>query len=166
MSRRVANGDGTYTALLGDPRNDENVIIAGLHCGHILFYNRVLDQLAEHDLARFPAARNADRGNRYVQFLIAREVTLWHYQWLLVNEHLPQIAGQPVVNDVLQSGNRFYKPPAGDAFMPIPASSGAAAYRFGHSMVPPLLPGQLHQRHRRQHFQPHCGSVLRARVRA
>jgi hypothetical protein len=26
---RVANGDGTYTALLGDPRNDENVIIAG-----------------------------------------------------------------------------------------------------------------------------------------
>ncbi len=45
---RVANGDGTYTALLGDPRNDENVIIAGLHCAHILFYNRVLDELAEH----------------------------------------------------------------------------------------------------------------------
>jgi TAT (twin-arginine translocation) pathway signal sequence len=34
---RLASGDGTYTALLGDPRNDENVIIAGLHCGHILF---------------------------------------------------------------------------------------------------------------------------------
>ena len=43
---RVANGDGTYTALLGDPRNDENVMIAGLHCAHILFYNRVLDELA------------------------------------------------------------------------------------------------------------------------
>ncbi len=52
-------------------------------------------------------------------FLIARQVTLWHYQWLLVNEHLPQIAGQAVVNDVLQNGNRFYKPPPGDAFMPI-----------------------------------------------
>ena len=132
---RVANADSSYTALLGDPRNDENVIIAGLHCGHILFYNRVLDELTEHDLARFPATRNADRANRYVQFLIARQVTLWHYQWLLVNEHLPQIGGQALVDEVLQNGNRFYKPAAGDAFMPI--EFGAAAYRFGHSMVRP-----------------------------
>ena len=132
---RVANGDGSYTALLGDPRNDENVIIAGLHCAHILFYNRVLDEFAEHDLARFPAARAGDPGNRYVQFLVARQVTLWHYQWLLVNEHLPQIAGQAVVNDVLRHGNRFYRPLAGDAFMPI--EFGAAAYRFGHSLVRP-----------------------------
>ena len=70
-----------------------------------------------------------------MSFLIARQVTLWHYQWLLVNEHLPQIAGQLVVSDVLQNGNRFYKPPPGDAFMPI--EFGAAAYRFGHSMVRP-----------------------------
>ncbi len=134
---RIANGDGTYTALLGDPRNDENLIVAGLHCAHILFYNRVLDELAEHDLTRFPASRpyRADASNNYVAFLLAREVTLWHYQWLLVNEHLPQIAGQDVVNDVLARGNRFYRPPSGDAFMPI--EFGAAAYRFGHSMVRP-----------------------------
>jgi hypothetical protein len=132
---RVANGDGTYSALLGDPRNDENVIIAGLHCAHILFYNRVLDELSEFDLSRFPAARAGERSNAYVAFLIARQVTLWHYQWLLVNEHLPQIAGQAVVNDVLQNGNRFYTPPPGDAFMPI--EFGGACYRFGHSMVRP-----------------------------
>jgi hypothetical protein len=54
---RVANGDGTCTALLGDPRNDENLVFAGLHCAHILFYNRVLDELGEHNLARFPSAR-------------------------------------------------------------------------------------------------------------
>src|ERR1700733_3470052 len=132
---RVSGGDGTYTALLGDPRNDENVMIAGLHCAHILFYNRVLDELSEFDLRRFPAAREADISNRYVSFLIARQVTLWHYQWLLVNEHLPQIAGQQVVSDVLRNGNRFYNPPPGNAFMPI--EFGAAAYRFGHSMVRP-----------------------------
>ena len=132
---RVDNGDGTYTALLGDPRNDETVIIAGLHCAHILFYNRVVDELSEFDLRRFPTARRGDRFNRYVQFLIAREVTLWHYQWLLVNEHLPQIAGQAVVNDVLRRGNRLYKPRPGNAFMPI--EFGAAAYRFGHSIVRP-----------------------------
>ncbi|MBV9607306.1 MAG: hypothetical protein JO027_19475 [Solirubrobacterales bacterium] len=132
---RSANGDGTYSALLGDPRNDENVIVAGLHCAHILFYNRVLDELEQFDLTRLPADRAGDRSNPYVAFLLAREVTLWHYQWLLVNEHLPQIAGQDVVNDVLQNGNRFYKPAPGDAFMPI--EFGAACYRFGHSMVRP-----------------------------
>jgi hypothetical protein len=132
---RVPNGDRTYTALLGDPRNDENVIIAGLHCGHILFYNRLLDELGNHDLRAFPSARGADRSNHYVAFLVGREVTLWHYQWLLVNEHLPQIVGQATVDDVLRNGNRFYRPPPGDAFMPI--EFGAAAYRFGHSMVRP-----------------------------
>jgi hypothetical protein len=132
---RVPNGDGTFTALLGDPRNDENVIIAGLHCAHILFYNRVVDELAQLDLRVFPSARRAEWAHQYGAFLIAREVTLWHYQWLLVNEHLPQIAGQALVDDVLQNGNRFYRPPLGDAFMPI--EFGAAAYRFGHSMVRP-----------------------------
>jgi hypothetical protein len=132
---RVANGDGTYSALLGDPRNDENLIIAGLHCAHILFYNRILDELASIDLRAWPAGKAANLSNRYEQFLLARQVTLWHYQWLLVNEHLPQIAGQAMVDDVLQNGNLFYKPPPGDAFMPI--EFGAAAYRFGHSMVRP-----------------------------
>jgi Animal haem peroxidase len=143
---RAANGNGTYTAILGDPRNDENLMIAGLHCGHILFYNRVLSELGSMDLARFPAARgasprelstarNGDRTLNYLQYLIARQVTLWHYQWLLVNEHLPQIAGQQVVSDVLAHGNQFYLPPPGDAFMPI--EFGAACYRFGHSMVRP-----------------------------
>ncbi len=132
---RVATGDDSYTALLGDPRNDENMLIAGLHCAHILFYNRVLDDLATFSLRTFPSARDADLNNRYVAFLIAREITLWHYHWLLVNEHLPQIVGQAMVDDVLRRGGRFYRPPEGDAFMPI--EFGAAAYRFGHSMVRP-----------------------------
>src|SRR5205823_13814172 len=83
---RVSKGDGTYDALLGDPRNDENLVIAGLHCAHILFYNRVLDALQKLDLRQFSAARSADLSNSYQAFLTARQVTLWHYQWLLVTE--------------------------------------------------------------------------------
>jgi hypothetical protein len=132
---RVANADGTYSALLGDPRNDESVVIAGLHCAHILFYNRVVDELDQHDLREFPSAGAGELSIPHLAFLAAREITLWHYQWLLVNEHLPQIAGSAIVDDVLARGNRFYRPPAGDAFMPI--EFGAAAYRFGHSMVRP-----------------------------
>jgi Animal haem peroxidase len=132
---RTANGDGTYSAVLGDPRNDENLMIAGLHCAHILFYNRVLSELGSIDLSPYPAAQGADLSNAHDQFLIARQITLWHYQWLLVNEHLPQIAGQAIVSSVLSRGNKFYNPPAGDAFMPV--EFAAACYRFGHSMVRP-----------------------------
>jgi hypothetical protein len=143
---RTPNGDGTYAAILSDPRNDENLMIAGLHCADILIYNRVLTELGGMNLSRFPAARGVtasrlsaarggDKAAGHLRYLIAREVTLWCYQWLLVNEHLPQIAGQHVVNDVLARGNRFYRPPPGDAFMPI--EFGAACYRFGHSMVRP-----------------------------
>jgi hypothetical protein len=132
---RTSSGDGTYSAILGDPRNDENLMIAGLHCAHILFYNRVLSELGSIDLSAFPAAQGADLSNAHDQFLIARQITQWHYQWLLVNEHLPQIAGQAMVSNVLSQGNKFYNPPAGNAFMPI--EFAAACYRFGHSMVRP-----------------------------
>ena len=132
---RTGNGDGTYTAILGDPRNDENILVAGLHCAHILFYNRVLGDLGSIDLSPYPAAQGADLSYVHDQFLIARQITLWHFQWLLVNEHLPQIAGQAMVSNVLTNGNKFYNPPVGNAFMPI--EFAAACYRFGHSMVRP-----------------------------
>lgn len=132
---RTANQDGTFSAVLGDPRNDENMIIAGLHCAHILFYNRVIDDLEHLDLRRFPAAQHHDVPHRYRAYLIAREVLLWHHQWLLVHEHLPQIVGQQMVDEVLARGNRYYRPSRAGAFMPI--EFGAAAYRFGHSMVRP-----------------------------
>ncbi|HTX84235.1 MAG TPA: hypothetical protein VME44_18780 [Streptosporangiaceae bacterium] len=132
---RTADGDGTYTAIISDPRNDENLMVGGLHCAHILFYNRVLTELGSMNLSKFPSAAGADTGIGYIQYLIAREVTLWHYQWLLVNEHLPQVAGQAVVSDVLAGGNKFYLPPPGDAFMPI--EFGGACYRFGHSQARP-----------------------------
>jgi hypothetical protein len=132
---REGNDDGTYTAFLGDPRNDENLIVAGLHCAHILFYNRVLDELDQMDLSGFPAGRDANLSNPYERFLAARQVTQWHHQWGVVHEHLPQICGQAVVDRVLGKGNRFYRPPAGDGYMPI--EFGGAAYRFGHSMVRP-----------------------------
>jgi hypothetical protein len=132
---RIANADGTYTAIVGDPRNDENLMVAGLHCAHVLFYNRVLDEMSSIDLRRVPAAHRANLSNPNTQFLVARQLTQHYYQWLLVHEHLPQVCGKAVVDRVLSKGNRFYRPPAGDGFMPI--EFGGAAYRFGHSMVRP-----------------------------
>jgi hypothetical protein len=65
-----------------------------LHGAHVLLNNQMLSQLALLDLRYFPSATAGTRSNPYVQFLIARQLTLWHYQWLLVNEHPPQIGAK------------------------------------------------------------------------
>ena len=39
-------------AIIGDPRNDEHVMIAGLHCAFLLFHNRAVDYVARTGEAR------------------------------------------------------------------------------------------------------------------
>ncbi|MBO0714957.1 MAG: hypothetical protein J2P59_09375, partial [Acidimicrobiales bacterium] len=124
----------TFTAIVGDLRNDEQLMLLGLHCGMILFYNNVLDQLPNINPA-LVGQSSFDTSTSFAQFMAARQIALWHYQWLVVNNHLPQFCGQAVVTDVLAHGNRFFRPPAGDDFMPIEFS--AAVYRIGHSQVRP-----------------------------
>jgi hypothetical protein len=131
---RIANPDGTFTTVVGDLRNDEQLMLIGLHCGMILFYNNVLAQLPNINPALM-GQTSFDTSTSFAQFLAARQIALWHYQWIIVNNHLVQFCGAPVVNDVLANGNRFFLPPKGDDFMPIEFSAGA--YRLGHSMVRP-----------------------------
>src|SRR5262249_26138090 len=100
------------TAIIGDPRNDEHVIIARLQCAFILFHNRAVDQ-----------ARAAGAAAPFAQ---ARQLTTWHYHWLVLHEFLPLIVGQAMVDDVLANGRRFYRP--NEAFMPVEFQG--AAYRM------------------------------------
>jgi hypothetical protein len=122
---RTANG----TAILGDPRNDEHVILAGLHCAFLLFHNNAVD---------YVAARNRRAGTDDI-FREAQRLTRWHYQWMIVHEFLPQVIGQPLVNDILFRGRRFYRPSVG--FMPVEFQG--ACYRMGHSMVRPSYRANL-----------------------
>jgi len=115
------NDDGS--AILGDPRNDENAVIAGLHAAFLMFHNRVMDDLAARN-RRIPA----------INFTQARLITTWHYQWIALHEILPQFVGQAVIDDVRRNGRRFYRP-RGQAYIPVEFQTGA--YRFGHSMVRP-----------------------------
>jgi hypothetical protein len=119
---RAADG----TAIIGDPRNDEHVIIAGLQCAFILFHNRAVDD-----------ARAAGAADPFAQ---ARQLTTWHYHWLILHEFLPLFVGQAVADEVLTNGRRFYQPEGG-AFIPVEFQ--AAAYRFGHSMVRPSYRANL-----------------------
>ena len=120
-------------ALIGDPRNDENVIVAQLHAVMLRFHNHVVDHLS----------RDGRRGS----FAEAQRLVRWHYQWVVLHDFLPTIVGRDTVDSVLPHLSRGTSPYADkpdlrvfrwrhQPFMPVEFS--AAAYRFGHSMVRPI----------------------------
>ncbi|MEZ4306717.1 MAG: heme peroxidase family protein [Polyangiaceae bacterium] len=113
--------DGAGKALLGDGRNDENLIVAQLHLSFLRFYNRIVQRFK--DAGTPPLAL----------FQTARRAAVWHYQWVVVHDFLPRIVGPEVITDILDHGRRFYSPTGPKPFMPVEFS--VAAYRYGHSMV-------------------------------
>ncbi len=112
-------------AIIPEPRNDENLVVCGLQCAFLLFHNAAVNWV----LNSYPAGSNAS------VFARARELTTWHYQWLIVHEFLPLFVGQAMVNDVITNGRKFYRPAPSKPFIPVEFQS--AAYRMGHSMVRP-----------------------------
>ena len=114
--------DATRTAIIGDPRNDENLIIAGLHAAFLLFHNRAVDLVRAEQPSWSPEKVFAE----------ARRLTTWHYQWLIVHEILPAFVGAAVTDDVLTNGRRYYVTDI--PYIPIEFQ---IVYRFGHSMVRP-----------------------------
>lgn len=119
------------SAIIGDLRNDENFLISQLHLSFIKFHNAVVDYLR----AKNPAAYQVVNGNVKL-FNDASQCVRWHYQWIIVHDFLPKIAGQSTVDTVLKSGPVFYdwkKMGADYPFMPVEFST--AAYRLGHTML-------------------------------
>jgi hypothetical protein len=120
--------DAGHKAIIGDERNDENLMLAGLHAAFLLFHNRVVDLLRA-------------QGQTGSVFAAARQQVRWHYQWIILHEFLPLFIGQPMVDDILENGRRFYRPAAGQQFIPVEFQG--ACYRFGHSMVRPSYRANL-----------------------
>ena len=90
------NAEGV--ALIGDPRNDVHVIVSQLHVAMIRVHNRLVQQVRERGVA----------GSEV--FETARRETIWHYQWVIVNDFLPRLVGTDLVDSVLEHGPRFYRP--------------------------------------------------------
>jgi hypothetical protein len=118
-------------AVIADPRNDENMMISGMHAAFLLFHNKVVDLLSKNDIGT--AANERGRNDPPEIFRRARQITTWHYQWMILKEFLPLFVGQNLVNQILKNGRKFYRPPVTQ----IPVEFQGAAYRFGHSMVRP-----------------------------
>ena len=121
--------DAQGLALIGDPRNDENTAVSQLQLAILQLHNAVFDQVQ--------ADPQLKRGGES-DFAAAQRLTRWLYQWSVVHDFLPRVAGQEVVDDIFRRhGNRPVRTKVFDweqrIFMPVEFS--VAAYRFGHSMV-------------------------------
>lgn len=109
-------------AILADPRNDQNIMLAGLVCAVMHFHNRAVDLVRAQGV-----------GDPAEAFEAARRLTTWHFQWIVLHEFLPAVIGQSRTTQILTQGRSFYRPTS--AFIPVEFQ--AAAYRMGHSMVRP-----------------------------
>ncbi len=117
--------DERRKALIGDGRNDENLVIAQLHLSFLKFHNAVRAWFAANPGSPVTGAGDFDRAKQLVQ---------WHYQWVTIHDFLRRIARTDVVDGLLDDPTTaIFNPPADDPFMPLEFS--IAAYRFGHSMV-------------------------------
>lgn len=113
-------------AIIGDSRNDENLIVAQLHTAFLRFHNAVVDWIRGNE------PENAKTQKQL--FDRARNLVCWHYQWLVVHDFLKTLTLEGIVEDIIKNGLKFYKLKEGQTlFMPLEFS--VAAYRFGHSMV-------------------------------
>jgi hypothetical protein len=113
----AAPAAATNTAVIGDPRNDENLIVSQYHHAMLRFHNKVVDLLV---FAAFP-------GDIFVE---AKRIVTHHYQWAVVNDYLKRVCGPAAVTAAMGSVSA----PIGSAFA-MPVEFAVAAYRFGHSQI-------------------------------
>lgn len=107
-------------ALIGDHRNDENLLVSQTHLAMLKFHNKVCDQIAA------PGKSAADI------FKEARQIVTWHYQWMVLHDFVERITEKGIVARILEDCRKFYR---FKKFPYIPVEFSAAAYRLGHSMV-------------------------------
>ncbi|WP_245485674.1 heme peroxidase family protein [Mesorhizobium sp. M5C.F.Ca.IN.020.29.1.1] len=113
----VPRMQGTNTAAIGDPRNDENLIIVQFQHAMLRFHNAVVDLLVAVAFA----------GDIFAE---AKRIVTHHYQWAVVHDFLKRICGVATVNNAMASVSA----PIGSSFR-MPVEFAVAAYRFGHSMI-------------------------------
>ena len=113
--------------VMADVRNDDNFLLNQLHCTFMRFHN----QMAEY----FQQKISLDNKKESNLFIRTRQYVTWTYQWLIVNEYLPLLAGK-VANDLIK--DRAYKILTEEFRSQQPIllpEFVAAAMRIGHSQV-------------------------------
>jgi nucleoid-associated protein YgaU len=111
--RRNADPLRDRAARIGDPRNDENLIVAQLHLAFLKAHNRLVDQ-----------------GRTFEE---ARRLVRQHYQHIVLQDFLKRVADPAIADAVITGGNRFYDAMGEPFFLPLEFT--VAGFRFGHTMI-------------------------------
>lgn len=130
------NFDGT--ALIGDPRNDENIIISQIQGAFICLHNILMGHAeggsGTHQDVKACAEMNVRSvvwhsvlPEKLVDFESVRRFIRLHYQWIILNDFLPQFVDQDCIALALATD------PFGAHAPVMPAEFSVAAYRFGHA---------------------------------
>jgi hypothetical protein len=123
-----SDGRESASALIGDSRNDGNIIISQLHSMMLRFHNRVADLL------------------RSKSFSEIQQVVRFHYQWIVIHDFLETIIGTETLRSILphlaKGSTLLQDPPQLRLYTPrqqggIPIEFSLAVFRFGHSMLRP-----------------------------
>ena len=107
-------------ALIGDHRNDENLLVAQTHLALLKFHNKVVDHLKASGT---PDSQLFDEAARTVR---------WHYQWMVLHDFVERLTEPGIIAKLLTQGRKFYRFKT-VPFMPL--EFAGAIYRLGHSMV-------------------------------
>lgn len=131
------------TALIGDPRNDENQIVSQLHGAFVQMHNILMTAL-QQDASMVPAAMSGIRARAmaeigdatHMSFQAARRILRLHYHWIILNDFLPSFVSAPVLAEVKHAFAQGKLPAGFEAHSPImPIEFSGAAFRFGHATV-------------------------------
>lgn len=100
------------TALIGDRRNDSNLIVSQLHVAFLRAHNKIVDR---------PEC----------SFEQARQILRKHYHSIILHDFLPKIVPQHIIDLVMNpEAKKLYHREQG-----LPLEFSVAAFRFGHSMI-------------------------------
>lgn len=109
-------------AIIGDERNDENLLVAQTHLAFLKFHNKVVQDLKDAGHAKEDI------------FAEAKRIVTWHYQWIVLFDFVERLTEPGLVNKIRHQGRKFYRfKKSSGPYMPVEFS--AACYRLGHSMV-------------------------------
>ena len=126
-------------ALIGDPRNDENIVVAQIQGLFIQLHNILMSHVREggdtardiHDCAHdgLPETVWTDHVKpRFKNFEEVRRFIRLHYQWIVWNELLPAFVDDDCLKAALHQ-----REPFGWAAPVMPVEFTGACYRFGHA---------------------------------
>ncbi|MCB8836543.1 peroxidase family protein [Aurantimonas sp. VKM B-3413] len=129
-------------ALIGDPRNDENIIVSQIQGAFICLHNILMTQVENKPDTKSDVHNCATMNIRSTvwndmipghlkDFEEVRRFIRLHYQYLVLHDLLPAFVDKKVVTAVLDHD------PFHDLGPIMPVEFSGAAYRFGHATVRP-----------------------------